>query len=169
MKLGDWGRGVSSFKDLNQLITAYNQSVAGHPTPAGQALIAAGLFTEAQLKTLKAVSPTIPLVPQTNPDPFPSLPLDVTMRVSRPIKIENAYIVHNLVIEPYFDVFNLFNYRGHLSMATLATNQGVNLLGNAFGSLNYHYAANGRLAELKDARAFAFGPRIVQLGFRVSF
>jgi hypothetical protein len=160
LRFNNWGRGVSNFKELNQLITAYNQSVAGHPTPEGQALIAAGLFTEAQLKTLKAVSPVIPLVPENNPDPFASLPLDVTLRVTRPIKIENAYVVHNLVIEPYFDVFNLFNYRGHTA---------YNGLGAGFQSLNFDYAAAGRVQELENVRAFAFGPRIIQLGFRVSF
>ena len=123
-------------------------------------MIDAGIFTLAQLKALKAVSPTIPLVPENNPDPFASLPLDVTMRITRPIKIENAYVVHNLVIEPYLDIFNLFNYRGHGS---------YNGLGAGFQSLNFDYAAAGRLEELKNVRAFAFGPRTLQLGFRVSF
>jgi len=160
LRLNDWGRGVSSFKELNQLITAYNQSVAGTATPSGQALIDAGIFTLAQLKALKAVSPTIPLVPENNPDPFASLPLDVTMRITRAIKIENAYVVHNLVIEPYLDVFNLFNYRGHGS---------YNGLGAGFQSLNFDYAAAGRVQELQNVRAFAFAGRVIQLGFRVSF
>lgn len=160
VKLGDWGRGVSNIKELNQLISQYNSTVAGHPTPNGQALIDAGIFTEAQLKSLKAVFPVIPLVPANNPDPFASNPLEFTMRITRPIKIENAYIVHNLQIEPYVDIFNVFNYRGHNAYSGL---------GAGFLSLNFDYAAAGRLGELKDARAFAFGPRTIQLGFRVSF
>jgi hypothetical protein len=158
--LGGWGQAVSSIKDLNKLISAYNQNVAGNPTPEGQALISAGIFTLAQLKQLKAVSPVIPLVPVGNPDPFASNPFNLDVRITRPIRLENALIVHNLVIEPYFDAFNVFNYRGHGS---------YNGLGAAFGSLNYDYAANGALDRLKNARSFAFNPRVIQLGFRVNF
>jgi Carboxypeptidase regulatory-like domain len=160
LRNGDWGRGVNSIQQLNQLIIAYNQNVAGHPTPAGQALIAAGIFTEAQLIALKAVSPTIPLVPGTNRNPFASDPLNFTLRITRPIKIENAFVVRNLVIEPYLDVFNLFNYRG------LSAYSG---LGAGFGSLNFDYQNTGRVQEEQNARGFAFSPRTIQLGFRVSF
>jgi hypothetical protein len=166
LKLGGWGISVSSIKQLNQIIAAYNANVAGRPTPAGKALIDAGIFTEEQLRKLKAVAPTIPLVPENLPDPFASTPINLDLRITRPIRIENAYIVHNLQIEPYFDVFNVFNYRGHTAIAGL---NNVNPLGATFGSLNYDYAGTGRLQELRNARAFAFGPRIVQFGFRVSF
>lgn len=156
---GDWGRGVNSINELNQLIAAFNANVAGKPTPARQALIAAGIFTEAQLVALKAVVPTLPLVPPKNPDPFASLPFDLTLRVTRQIKIENAYVVRNLVIEPYLDVFNLLNYRGHGSYSGL---------GAGFQSLNFAYTT-ARANELQNNRAFLFGPRTIQLGFRVSF
>ncbi len=160
LRSGNWGRGVNSIQELNQLIIEYNQKVAGHPTPAGKALIDAGIFTEAQLVALKAVSPTIPLVPGTNRNPFASDPFNFTLRVTRPIKIENARIVHNLVIEPYLDVFNLFNYRGVGSYSGL---------GAGFGSLNFDYQNTGRVQEEQNARAFVYGPRTIQLGFRVSF
>ena len=126
----------------------------------GQALVAAGIFTEAQLVALKAVSPTIPLVPGTNRTPFASDPFNFTLRVTRPIKIENAYVVHNLTIEPYLDVFNLFNYRGVGAYSGL---------GAGFGSLNFDYQNTGRVQEEQNARSFAYGPRTIQLGFRVSF
>ena len=160
LNLGEWGRSVKSFSDLNKIIAAYNQNVAGKLTPEGQALVTAGIFTEAQLRALKAVSPTIPLVPTGNPNPFASNFFNLDLRVSRPITIENAVIVKNLRIEPYFDAFNLFNRRGHGAYGGL---------GAGFGSLNYDYAANGRLADLDAQRAFAFQGRIIQLGFRVSF
>jgi hypothetical protein len=159
---GDWGRGVTSINELNRLIQSYNQNFAGKLTPNGQALVAAGLFTEAQLRALKAVSPTIPLIPTSNPDPFGSIPVNFDLRVTRPITIENALIVKNLRIEPYFEAFNLFNKRGRSSY-------GDGDLRAQFGSLNFDYAANNRLNDLRDQRAFAFGPRIIQLGFRVSF
>jgi len=158
--LGGWGQSVSSIKDLNKLISAYNQNVAGNPTPEGQALISAGIFTLAQLKALKAVSANIPLVPAGNPDPFASNPFNLDIRITRPIRIENARIVHNLAIEPYVDAFNLLNYRGRSAYSGL---------GQGFGSLNYDYGAHGVLQDLKNQRAFAYGPRVIQFGFRVIF
>ncbi len=160
MKLSDWGVGVSSISELNEIIQAYNQNNAGKLTPNAQALVTAGIFTEAQLRTLKAVAPTIPLVPANNPNPFASNTVNFDVRVSRPINIENAYIVKNLRIEPYFDAFNLFNRRGVSE---------YNGLGAGFGSLNFDYAANNRLNDLRDSRAFRFGPRTLQFGFRVNF
>ena len=160
LNLGNFGRDVKNFADLNQIISAYNQSVAGKLTPNGQALVAAGIFSEAQLRALKAVSPTIPLVPLGNPNPFASNPATFDIRITRPIKIEDAKFVKHLEIDPYFEVFNLFNRRGHGAYGGL---------GGGFQSLNFDYAASGRVGDLRDARAFAFGPRIIQLGFRVTF
>jgi Carboxypeptidase regulatory-like domain len=158
--LGQWGRDVNSLTELNDLITQYNQTQAGKLTPAGQALLNAGIFTEAELRSLLAVTPTIPTIPVTNPSPFGSNPINFDLRLTRPINIENAGFVKNLSIEPYFDAFNLFNRRG------LSAYSG---LGGAFGSLNFNYATAGRLDDLRDMRAFRFPPRILQFGFRVTF
>src|SRR5262249_6725741 len=166
VKLGDWGVGVSSVNELNKIIQAFNQNNAGKLTPSGQALVAAGIFTEAQMRTLKAVVPTIPLVPTNNPNPFPSNAVNFDIRVSRPINLENAYIVKNLRIEPYFDVFNLFNRRG------IGAYSG---LGAGFGALNFDYSTINSLTkqpflnDLRDSRAFRFGPRTIQFGFRFNF
>jgi hypothetical protein len=160
LRMGDWGVGVNSIGELNQIIQAFNQNNAGKLTPNAQALVTAGIFTEAQLRTLRAVVPSIPLVPTNNPNPFASNSVNFDVRVSRPINIENALIVKNLRIEPYFDVFNLFNRRGVNSYSGL---------GAGFGSLNFDYAANNRLNDLRDSRAFRFGPRTIQFGFRVQF
>jgi Carboxypeptidase regulatory-like domain len=160
VNLGQWGRDVNSVSQLNDIITQYNQNQAGRLTPAGQALVDAGIFTEDQLRRLNAVTPTIPLIPATNPNPFGSNPVNFDLRVTRPINIENAGFVKNLSIEPYFDAFNLFNRRG-LSP--------YNGLGGGFGSLTFNYATAGRLDDLRDQRAFRFAPRILQFGFRVTF
>jgi Carboxypeptidase regulatory-like domain len=157
---GQWGRDVDSLSELNALITQYNQNQAGKLTPAGQALLNAGIFTEAELRSLLAVTPTIPLIPVTNPSPFGSNPLNFDIRLTRPIKIEDAGFVKNLSIEPYFDAFNLFNRRGLRAYSGL---------GGGFGSLNRDHANRGELDNLRDMRAFRFDPRILQFGFRVTF
>jgi len=59
-KRGSYGRDIGcGAAALNRVIDAYNSTQAGNLTPAGQALVSAGLFTPAQLKALGAVSPTV--------------------------------------------------------------------------------------------------------------
>ena len=101
---GQFGRKVKSLADLNRIIQDFNANYAGKLTPHGQALVAAGFFTESQLKALKAVVPTIPLVPDGNPDPWHNL-FVTDLRISRPIGLPGP---EGLKIEPFLDVFNLF-------------------------------------------------------------
>jgi len=51
---GSFMRSVSP-KNLNAYLTKFNNTVAGTLTPSGQALVTAGLFTQAQLVTLRLV------------------------------------------------------------------------------------------------------------------
>src|SRR5260370_25055090 len=60
--VGSFGRSISA-GSLNSVLTNYNNTVAGNITPAGQALVSAGLFTAAQLKLLGAFAPTVCLGP----------------------------------------------------------------------------------------------------------
>ena len=50
--------------NLNKLISQYNATQAGQFTPAGQALLAAGLFSQGQLLALQATQQTISPVPE---------------------------------------------------------------------------------------------------------
>lgn len=52
--IGAFGRDFGT-KGLNQKITSFNNSMVGQPTPAGQVLIANGLFTLQQLQALGGV------------------------------------------------------------------------------------------------------------------
>jgi len=171
--IGQFGRRVNSWGDLNRIIGAYNANYAGHITPAGQALVDAGLITEAQLIALGAVSPSIPPVPEHNPWPFSNL-FNVDLGISRPIHLN--MIREGLTIEPWFQVFNLFNHTGlgrygHAGAASSA-------LGGQFGSLNYDYLAPGNqntdcsgncVDDLKAFRERNHATRLFQIGVRVSF
>lgn len=162
--LGEFNRGVNSWADLNKVLANYNSTYAGQITPAGQALVKAGVFTEAQLKSLSAVMPTIALAPGNNPWPFNRL-FNANLSIGRPIHLKAH---ENFVIEPWLQIFNLFNHTG------LRTYGG---LGGTFGSLNfnYHDPANESIcggncvAALDAYRTRNADTRLMQLGVRVTF
>ncbi len=166
--LGQFGRGINSWQDLNAIIGAYNANVAGQITPAGRALVSAGLFTEAQLKTLKAVSPFIPPVPETNPWPFNRF-FNLDLSIGRPIPMK--FIREGFVVEPWFQIFNVFNHTG------LNTYGGG--LDGRFGSLNFDYRSPANqsrsecggdcVAALTATRGRNNSTRLLQVGVRVSF
>jgi carboxypeptidase family protein len=155
----DFGRKIKSFKQLNQILTDFNTNFAGKLTPAGQALVNAGLFTQEQLVRIGATVKPIPLAPETNPWPFENL-INLDARISRPVKIKEK-----ISIEPSVDIFNVFNHTGHGSYSSLAT---------TFGALNYDYAADplkrGGVPELtRGTRERLQQNRLLQFGIRVTF
>ena len=158
VNVGQFGRDIGSIGDLNKQITAFNQNSAGKLTPAGQALVTAGLFTEAQLKKLGAVVPTVPLVPSNAPNPWHDL-FTTDVRLTRPIKIHSE----RLSISPFLDVINLFNHAPRNNYAGLSAQ---------FGALNFDYvnAPEGQHASDLAAQALRLNPtRQLQLGIRVDF
>jgi hypothetical protein len=153
--IGDFGRKIKNLAALNQYIIRYNQDYAGQITPHGQRLVDAGLFTEAQLKALGAVLPTIAQIPLGNPDPFETR-WNADMRLSRPIRFGGE----RFVLEPSFSVFNVFNNNASLTYTGLS---------GGFGSLNYNYDTESELADLKESRGLAFRRRQMQWGLRFTF
>lgn len=158
--VGQFGRKIKSFSKLNEIIKAFNSNYAGKLTPHGQALVKAGLFTEAQLKALGAVIPTIPLVPESNPNPWHNI-LTTDLRIDRPISL--ARVREGVSIHPFLDIFNLFNHAP-------AGNYGG--LTGRFGALNYDYAnapAGSKASDLDITRGRRNELRKLQFGFRFSF
>ena len=58
-KVGNFDRGIDA-SSINNVISKYNASQAGQPTPAGNVLIAADLMTAADLSALGGVAPVVP-------------------------------------------------------------------------------------------------------------
>ena len=85
---------------------------------------------------LKAVTPTIPLVPTTNPWPFENF-FNLDMTLSRPIKL--AKLREGMSLEPIAQAFNLFNNN---SRGTYGGS-----LNTGFGSLNYDYNSPTNIAS----------------------
>jgi hypothetical protein len=88
---------------INRVIDNYNNTVAGHPTPAGQVLIQQGLMTSAQLKTLGATAPALPQAPANQVNLGWLRVFDTTL--------SSTYSVHERVtIKPSVGFYNLFNF-----------------------------------------------------------
>lgn len=157
---GQVGRSIHSISDLNNAINAYNQNYAGKITPAGQALVSAGLFTQAQLVQLGAVTPTLAPIPTTNPNPFGPWNFTTDIRLTRPIKFKERFEVR-----PFLDIFNLFN---HAPFGGYAGGG----LGGTFGSLNYDYKnapAGEQYSDLQFQNGRITDTRRLQFGVRLDF
>lgn len=159
--VGSFGRSVK-VNDLNEVIAAYNSTNAGHLTPAGQALIDAGLFTQAQLDALGAVTPHVDPAPQNQVGLDSLLTSDV--RVSWVIKVARIWgsAPDSLVIEPTISIFNLFNFANYDALS-----------GGLYGQPG---SVNGTTQELRTNRiglgsgVFALGaPRTFEFGMKLSF
>ena len=153
--IGALGSSIGSWAELNAAIAAFNSNYAGKLTPNGQRLVAAGLFTEAQLVALGATVKAITPVPEGNPWPFQGR-FSADFRLTRPIHIKER-----VTIEPYFEMFNVFN---NTPKGTY-----LGLRHQVFGNLNYPYTP----AELGDldgqVRGLLQNPRQAQLGVRFIF
>jgi hypothetical protein len=158
--MGSFERSVKDGKALNRLIDQYNHTQAGQLTPHGKVLVKAGLFTEAQLKALGAVSPTVVRAPdgQVGLDSF----ITTDVRLSRPFKLKQEAIT----IEPGIELFNVFNVANY----DLPGNTLGPVLNGTPGSINGTTAAYRPNRAGFGSGSFALGiPRSWQFAVRVSF
>ena len=175
-KVGDFGRNVSA-SNLNNTINNYYDNFAGQLTPAGQALVNAGLFSASQLQQLGAVLPG-----RCNPDGTPvnaSEPSCVAlappgnvglgwlrsldMTFAWPIKIKERF-----TLEPSVSAFNVFNYANFDGPA----NKLLGILNNGTaGFINGATASNRASNRIGvGSGVFALGaPRQLEFGLKISF
>lgn len=102
-KPGQLGHTLSA-SQLNSAINQWNSSVAGTLTPAGQALVTAGLFTTAELQALQATKPYLAALPPGTPVGA-GIFKEVSTTLSWPIKMGEK-----LTIEPSIGAFNVLNF-----------------------------------------------------------
>jgi len=154
---GSFSRSVSS-SGLNSLIAAYNSGVVGQQiTPAGQALINAGLFTQAQLVSLQATvlgrHGALANTGTVNNDGF----FNTDLRFSW-----NWKLTERVHVEPFIEVFNLFNIANYAVMN--------NILDGNPGDANNTTRTNWPTRVGAGSGSFAPGvQRAFQLAVRVSF
>lgn len=172
--VGSFGRGISA-GGLNGAIDNYVSNFGGALTPAGQALVTAGYFTQSQLISLGAVTPG---ACPTNFVPTPVQPtclqhapagnvgLDwlraFDMTFAWPVKITERF-----KIEPSISIFNVFNFANF----DPPNNKLGGILDGAVGDVNGTTVANRTSTRIGvGSGLFAQGaPRQMEFGLKFSF
>jgi hypothetical protein len=166
-KPGQFMRSVSPTA-LTNVINSWNSTVAGTLTPAGQSLVADGLFTAGQLQALQAYKPF--LAPPPPGAVGNGIFREVSTTLAWPIKITERFN-----IEPSFSAFNVFNLAnfgnefGPLPYSLTPYAPGA--IGNA-GSVNGTASGSTResLRTGTGSGIFSLGaPRQVEWGLRLNF
>ncbi|MGO9125126.1 MAG: carboxypeptidase regulatory-like domain-containing protein [Terriglobales bacterium] len=167
-KPGSFGRTLSATGLANDILS-WNSTCAGTLTPAGQALVGAGLFTTAQLQALGAVKPYVAAPPpgQVGNGIF----REVSTTLAWPIKI-----TERINIEPSFAAFNVFNLANFVTMSGALTNQETPFTSGAIGAAGSINGTTSAISSRNSVRVgtgsgvFALGaPRQVEWGIRLNF
>jgi hypothetical protein len=160
-KIGSFGRDVG-VSGLANLINQWNSSSAGKLTPAGQALVDAGLFTPAQLLSLGAVTPTIAAPPAGEQGLANMFTFDLKLGW----KIKPVHSWDRLTFEPQVSIYNLFNRQNFDSPSQPLSG----ILNGTAGTLNGTTRGNRSNLVGLGSGVFALGaPRSLEFGFKVVF
>jgi hypothetical protein len=168
--VGAFGRSIKA-GDLNNFINSYNSNSAGKLTPAGQALVTAGLFTSSQLTSLGAVTPTLALAPQGQVGVAPIFTFD--MHASWELKL--AKVMHALpervVLEPQIALFNVFNYQNHDPFGNVLSGVLNGSVGSANGTTAHGPLGRSNLVTPGSSSGVNWYavPRQAEFGVKLSF
>jgi hypothetical protein len=161
--LGSFGRSVNA-GNINKYIDAYNSKYAGQLTPAGQALVSAGLFSATQLQQLGGVTPTLANAP----------PGEVGMGGLFSADLGLTYIAkirESITIQPSITFYNVTNSQNF--------DQGNNLLSGILQpvgpSVSTGYANSTTYGQrsahvtLGSGVYGQGGPRVLEFGLKLTF
>ncbi len=165
--LGSFGRSVNS-GNINQVISKYNATYAGKPTPAGQTLISSGLFTQNELTQLGAVMPAVNAAPIDSANNGWLRSVDANFSWSYKIK-------ERVELQPgvgFFNVMNFANFDGpkNTLSGVLSTLGQTPVVGSVNGTSG---TAGGQPASLRlglGSGLFGLGsPRVMEFTFKITF
>ena len=171
-KVGSFMRGISP-GDLATVVNNYNTNIANTPTPAGQVLIANGLFTQTQLQELGAVAPAITYT-DANGNTIPGvIPGEVGLTWLKTFDMSLAWIgkvnikEREITIQPSASVFNLFNFANF----NIPGNTLSGILNGGAGSANGTTYANATSLRIGvGTGVFSLGaPRTIEFGLKMTF
>ena len=165
-KLGSFGRSVNT-SDLNRLISNFNTTLVGTPTPAGQALISANLFTQQQLQNLQAVIGPGPL------QPVPVGAIGQSWLKTFDLGLNWGYKIKDRVeIRPGVTLYNLFNFSNFDGPAVPFSSVLDGTVGSPNGTTNalLHGVDGNSLRLGLGSGVNALGaPRVVEFQLKISF
>ena len=154
-------------RNLNQLISRYNTTQAGRLTPAGNALVQAGLFTGSQLAALQATQqPIEPLEEARGPENGFYRNLDVNL--SYPIPLSRLREGMSLVPAiAFYNVGNFSNFKNYENgtLANTTTGSSSGLLNGPNSFLDHDQNRVQRGSGTSDIG----GPRSAEFQLKLNF
>jgi hypothetical protein len=175
-QVGSFGREING-STLNTFLQNYSDKFGNQLTPAGQALVTAGLFTADQLKSLCAVTPSLNPIGNCAASEGLQLPSAVPgqvdngrfftfdLRLGWSIKPIRQW--ERFRIEPQAAFYNLFNHKNYNGPDNLLS--GV-LDGSAGSVTNTTKSTRAPFETGLGSGVFAIGaPRSMEFGVKVSF
>ena len=170
-KLGAFGRSTK-VGNLNTVISNYDSKTAGTLTPAGQALVSAGLFTSTQLQQLGAMAPTIATAPAGHVGLDNFVADDV--RLSYPVHLGKLWsrLGEETTLEPTLDIYNVANKANFDPPAGFITSPLRGVLDGTSGAVNGATASTRPSADRYGLGTGVFSqgvPRALEIGMRLSF
>jgi Carboxypeptidase regulatory-like domain/TonB-dependent Receptor Plug Domain len=160
---------------LNRLINNYNATSAGTFTPAGQAVVAAGLFTSGQLRAANGVQQTIATAPN---NPLNNAALR-TFDLSANYPIHLGRVHEGMSLVPgvaMYNVFNMSNFGSIPGIVSQAVGELINTNDAVGGVPGGYYNGPSDQATLNQARTTRNsgtfdqgGPRTTEFQLKLNF
>jgi hypothetical protein len=165
LKPGAFMRSVKP-SNLAIVIANYNATAAGRLTPAGNALVSAGLFTPNQLTNLGAVTRTIAPPIAGNIGNGSLKTFDLVL--GRPVKL--PWLGERFSLDPTVSFFNLFNF-GNFGELTGNMNSTVQALSaNGTNSIMGSDYSRDSLRAGNGSGVFGQGTsRVIEYGLKINF
>ncbi|MGI4755965.1 MAG: carboxypeptidase regulatory-like domain-containing protein [Janthinobacterium lividum] len=167
---GDYMHRVKN-NTLQNAISGFNQSFAGKVTPAGQALLNAGLMTQAQLNALGGVIQPIANLGSTRAINNPTF-RSMDVNASYPIPLTRFH--EGVSLEPTIAFYNVGNFGNYTSLpGTLlnTTNAGgtFNTTESTIAGPNNFAVQNGQ-RQVRGSGTFSQGaPRVAEFQLKLNF
>jgi Carboxypeptidase regulatory-like domain len=182
--VGSFGRGIKA-GDLNKFLQSLSDNFGNKLTPAGQALVSKGFFTQDQLVALCAVTPSLNTAPGCGPKFSLAPPGNVgndaffTFDVRLGWSIKPVHAWDRFRIEPQAAFYNLFNRQNHNGPDSLLAGTLDGATNSINGTTRFDQAGcstdptkcTGRTSLIGlGSGVFALGaPRSMEFGFKVTF